>query len=93
LADTLTALPFDSPDRRRFASQGDYAGGIRLLEEELYRRGLFINDLEKRVHKATETQTTPMPQPTPKPTATGGPAAAAIIEKKPVSNRRGGREL
>ncbi len=93
LADTLTALPFDSPDRRRFASQGDYAGGIRLLEEELYRRGLFINDLEKRFHKATETQTTPMTQPTPKPTATGGPAAAAIIEKKPVSNRRGGREL
>ncbi|MFN8727118.1 MAG: MobA/MobL family protein [Rhodospirillales bacterium] len=93
LADTLTALPFDSPDRRRFASQGDYAGGIRLLEEELYRRGLFINDLEKRFHKATETQTTPMTQPTPKPTATRAPAAAAIIEKKPVSNRRGGREL
>ena len=86
LANTLAALPFNSLDRRGFAAQGDYASGMRLLEEELYRRNLFFADLEKRFRSATPTQ------PIPTPTTTEVPAEPTVSDKRNVHNTRGGRE-
>lgn len=86
MADTLAGLPFNSPDRRGYASQGDYASGLRLLDEEYVRRNLFFADLQKRFRIDSPTK------PAPKPTEAKVPASPSAAGRRTAHRSRDERE-
>jgi hypothetical protein len=87
IAEELAALRTNGQEHRGAALQNDYISGLRLLDEEFYKRGIVFTDIEK--HSRAENSAKNVAKQT-EPAASTSPSG---VVQQIAHKSRGGREL